>query len=113
MMPCKLGGQLCRGAGPENKNIKQVRVAFQEKVISFCSAFPWATEVLYLHVPVHFLEQGWVSLESSKGFTQTGGQCQNPRTRCPLGFHVLTQLLTAKQPTETCFLVFLEPLSLS
>lgn len=47
-----------------------------------------------LHVSVQFFQQRWVSLQSGEGFTQTGGQSQDPRSGRPLWLHVLSQLLT-------------------
>lgn len=37
-----------------------------------------------LHVPVEFFQQCRVSLQSGEGFTQTGGQSQDPWTGGPL-----------------------------
>lgn len=54
----------------------------------------WKWEKNDLHVPVQFFQQRRVSLQSCEGFTQTGGQSQDPWTGCPLWLHVLPQFLT-------------------
>lgn len=50
--------------------------------------------VAHLHVPVQFFQQRWVPLQPGEGFTQTGGQSQDPGSGRPLCLHVLPQLLT-------------------
>ncbi len=58
-----------------------------------------------LHVSVQFFQQRWVPLQSGEGFTQTGGQSQDPGSGRPLWLHVLPQFLTVvnTQNTFTCF----------
>lgn len=65
-------------------------------ILSFLNwnLFPSKWLDVNLHVSVQLFQQCRVSLQSGEGFTQTGGQSQDPWTGCPLWLHVLPQFFT-------------------
>lgn len=55
----------------------------------------------HLHVSLELFEQCGVFIQSHEGFTQVGGEGENPRTACTFTLHKLTQLLTVRTHTHT------------